>query len=155
VLQGYRRAYRLDTPSTFKNPLSHVVLGQGIGKFSPTMNRDKSKRRVHKDQLALAVRKNFNALGVTESDVIVDWLYKSKHQGTLAHIFLTRVRLLTTIQIKSSECASHRNGNDIASHRITLRIPSLHLRRFSTIPILGCGQHTLYIICMSIGLAFG
>jgi histone deacetylase complex subunit SAP30 len=37
---------------------------------------------VHKDQLALAVRKNFNALGVTESDVIVDWLYKSKHQGT-------------------------------------------------------------------------
>ncbi|KAF1913286.1 hypothetical protein BDU57DRAFT_522096 [Ampelomyces quisqualis] len=80
VLQGYRRAYRLATPSTFKNPLSHVVLGQGIGRFSPTMARDKSKRRVHKDQLALAVRKNFNALGVTEADVIVDWLYKSKHQ---------------------------------------------------------------------------
>lgn len=80
VLQGYRRAYRLDTPSAFKNPLSHVVLNQGIGRFSPTMARPKSKRRVHKDQLALAVRKNFNALGVTESDVIVDWLYKSKHQ---------------------------------------------------------------------------
>jgi hypothetical protein len=59
------------------------VLGQGIGRFSPTMAREKSKRRVHKDQLALAVRKNFNALGVTESDVIVDWLYKSKHQGSL------------------------------------------------------------------------
>jgi hypothetical protein len=81
VLQGYRRAYRLDTPSTFKNPLSHVVLSQGIGRMSPTMARAKSKRRVHKDQLALAVRKNFNALGVTESDVIVDWLYKTKHQG--------------------------------------------------------------------------
>ncbi|KAF9694003.1 hypothetical protein EKO04_007770 [Ascochyta lentis] len=80
VLQGYRRAYRLDTPSTFKNPLSHVVLGQGIGRMSPTMARAKSKRRVHKDQLAMAVRKNFNALGVTESDVIVDWLYKTKHQ---------------------------------------------------------------------------
>ncbi|KAH7064037.1 hypothetical protein BKA63DRAFT_177616 [Paraphoma chrysanthemicola] len=80
VLQGYRRAYRLDTPSTFKNPLSHVVLNQGIGRFSPTMARHKSKRRVHKDQLALAVRKNFNALGVTESDVIVDWLYKTKNQ---------------------------------------------------------------------------
>lgn len=81
VLQNYRRAYRLDTPSTFKNPLSHVVLGQGIGRFSPTMARPKQKRRVHKDQLALAVRKNFNALGVTEADVIVDWLYKTKHQG--------------------------------------------------------------------------
>lgn len=81
VLQGYRRAYRLDTPSTFKNPLSHVVLGQGIGRMSPTMARAKSNRRVHKDQLAMAVRKNFNALGVSESDVIVDWLYKTKHQG--------------------------------------------------------------------------
>jgi histone deacetylase complex subunit SAP30 len=30
----------------------------------------------------MAVRRHFNALGVTESDVIVDWLYKSKHQGT-------------------------------------------------------------------------
>ncbi|OAL48001.1 hypothetical protein IQ07DRAFT_514905 [Pyrenochaeta sp. DS3sAY3a] len=80
VLQGYRRAYRLDTPSAFKNPLSHVVLSQGVGRLSPTMARPKSKRRVHKDQLALAVRKNFNALGVSESDVIVDWLYKTKHQ---------------------------------------------------------------------------
>ncbi|KAH3915548.1 hypothetical protein HBI56_148690 [Parastagonospora nodorum] len=80
VLHNYRRAYRLDTPSTFKNPLSHVVLGQGIGRFSPTMAQPKSKRRVHKDQVAMAVRRHFNALGVTESDVIVDWLYKSKHQ---------------------------------------------------------------------------
>lgn len=46
------------------------------------MAREKSKRRVQKEQLALAVRKNFNALGVTESDVIVDWLYKSKTKGT-------------------------------------------------------------------------
>jgi len=48
------------------------------------MARAKSKRRVHKDQLAMAVRKNFNALGVSESDVIVDWLYKTKHQGAQA-----------------------------------------------------------------------
>jgi histone deacetylase complex subunit SAP30 len=86
VLHNYRRAYRLDTPSTFKNPLSHVVLGQGIGRFSPTMAQPKSKRRVHKDQVAMAVRRHFNALGVTESDVIVDWLYKSKHQGTARHV---------------------------------------------------------------------
>jgi hypothetical protein len=82
VLQGYRRAYRLDCPSSFKNPLSHVVLNQGIGRMSPTMSRPKSKRRVHKDQLGLAVKKSFNSQAVTESDVIVDWLYKSKHQGT-------------------------------------------------------------------------
>jgi hypothetical protein len=43
---------------------------------------------VHKDQLALAVRKNFNALGVTESDVIVDWLYKTKNQGKLARFVI-------------------------------------------------------------------
>ncbi|KAF2243024.1 hypothetical protein BU26DRAFT_437524 [Trematosphaeria pertusa] len=78
VLQGYRRAYRLETPSTFKNPLSHVVLNQGIGRFSPTMARPKAKRRVHKDQLALAVRKNFNAQGVSESDVITQLLYTAK-----------------------------------------------------------------------------
>ncbi|KAF2197528.1 hypothetical protein GQ43DRAFT_201602 [Delitschia confertaspora ATCC 74209] len=80
VLQGYRRAYRLDTPSTFKNPLSNVILGNGIGRYSPTMARPKSKRRITKDQLGLAVRKNFNALGVNEGDVIVDLLYKVKNQ---------------------------------------------------------------------------
>ncbi|KAF2180618.1 hypothetical protein K469DRAFT_639633 [Zopfia rhizophila CBS 207.26] len=80
LLQGYRRAYRLDTPSSFKNPLSHVILGNGIGRYSPTMARPKAKRRVPKDQLALAVRKNFNALGVNETDVIVDLLYKVKNQ---------------------------------------------------------------------------
>ncbi|KAF2271501.1 uncharacterized protein EI97DRAFT_437817 [Westerdykella ornata] len=80
LLQGYRRAYRLDTPSSFKNPLSNIVLGSGIGLCSPTMARPKSKRRVHKDQLAMAVRKNFNANGVNETDVLVDLLYKVKHQ---------------------------------------------------------------------------
>ena len=82
LLQGYRRAYHLDTPSAFKHPLSHIVLGNGIGRFSPTMARPKAKRRVQKEQLALAVRKNFNALGVNETDVIVDLLYKVKNQGT-------------------------------------------------------------------------
>lgn len=34
-----------------------------------------------KDQLALAVRKNFNALAIHESEVIVDFIYSVKHQG--------------------------------------------------------------------------
>lgn len=80
LLQGYRRAYRLDTPSSFKHPLSPVVLGSGIGKYSPTMARPVAKRRVPKEQLALVVRKNFNAASVNESDVIVDLLYKVKTQ---------------------------------------------------------------------------
>jgi histone deacetylase complex subunit SAP30 len=85
VLQGYRRAYHLDTPAAFKNPLSHVVLNQGIGRLSPTMARKKDKRRVKKEQLALAVRKNFNAQAVTETNCIVDWIYTVKNQGTSAH----------------------------------------------------------------------
>lgn len=124
VLQGYRRAYRLDTPSAFKNPLSHVVLSQGIGRLSPTMARPKPKRRVHKDQLALAVRKNFNALAVTESDVIVDWLYKSKHQGTDCEGTACMWRRLTLVQTKNSEFDLRRNGNKTNSIIHTLRCTS-------------------------------
>ncbi len=82
VLQAYRSAYRLDTPSSFKSPLSHIILNHSaIGKQSPTMAAKKSKRRVAKDQLALAVRKNFNALAVHENDVIVNTLYTARSQG--------------------------------------------------------------------------
>jgi hypothetical protein len=45
------------------------------------MARPKTKRRVPKEQLAMAVRKNFNALPVNETDVIVDLLYKVKNNG--------------------------------------------------------------------------
>jgi hypothetical protein len=81
LLQGYRRAYRLDTPSSFRNAGSHIVLGQGIGKLSPTMARPKAKRRVEKSQLSLAVRKNFNAQAVSETNCIIDWMYTVKNQG--------------------------------------------------------------------------
>ena len=45
------------------------------------MARQKAKRRVNKEQLALAVRKNFNALPVSENDVIVGLMYKARNQG--------------------------------------------------------------------------
>lgn len=120
LLQGYRRTYRLDTPSAFKNPLSHVILGNGVGRYSPTMARPKSKRRVQKDQLALAVRKNFNALGVSETDVIVDMLYKTKHQGTtqrdtessiISCLRFDRQRVsssIRTAEIEVESCIPHR-----------------------------------------------
>jgi hypothetical protein len=47
------------------------------------MARQNGQRRVSKEQLALTVRKNFNALPVNESEVIVDFLYKIKMKGTL------------------------------------------------------------------------
>lgn len=45
------------------------------------MARKKEKRRVAKDQLALAVRKNFNGAAVNEIDVVVDMVYKVRNQG--------------------------------------------------------------------------
>lgn len=45
------------------------------------MARKKDKRRVAKDQLALAVRKNFNGAAVNEIDVVVDMVYKVRNQG--------------------------------------------------------------------------
>lgn len=81
LLQDYRSSHRLEAPSAFKNPLGHAILGRGIGKYSPTMARKKNERRISKEQLATAVRKNFNALAVSESEVIVDLLYKVKMQG--------------------------------------------------------------------------
>ncbi|KAI9678432.1 MAG: hypothetical protein M1829_002030 [Trizodia sp. TS-e1964] len=79
VLHAYRQAYRLNTPSAFSNSFNRVVLSnRGIGRYSPTMARIKSRRRVSKEQLALSVRKNFNCLAITESEVIVDFIYKAK-----------------------------------------------------------------------------
>ena len=80
--------------------------------MSPTMARAKSKRRVHKDQLAMAVRKNFNALGVTESDVIVDWLYKTKHQGAQTVCEALKWPTLTNHQQTRSFAYDSRRNNE-------------------------------------------
>ncbi|KAK5009438.1 hypothetical protein LTR16_005454 [Cryomyces antarcticus] len=44
------------------------------------MARKRDKRRVGKEQLALAVRKNFNGSAVNENEVVVDLLYKVRAQ---------------------------------------------------------------------------
>ncbi|KAI9811406.1 MAG: hypothetical protein M1832_000896 [Thelocarpon impressellum] len=81
VLHAYRHAYRLPTPAAFASPLNQMVLSNpGIGRHSPTMARRLDRRRVGKDQLALAVRKNFNGLGIQEGEVVVDFLYKVRWQ---------------------------------------------------------------------------
>jgi hypothetical protein len=45
------------------------------------MARRKEFRRQTKDQLAGAVRKHFNGLGVQENDIIVDFLHKVRTQA--------------------------------------------------------------------------
>ncbi|KAF2094057.1 hypothetical protein NA57DRAFT_47194 [Rhizodiscina lignyota] len=84
LLHRYRHTYRLSSPSAFSNPISPIILsphiGLGIGKYSPTMARAKSKRRITKEQLALAVRKNFNAMAVDEAEVLADLYYSVGHQ---------------------------------------------------------------------------
>src|ERR1700761_7718248 len=86
LLNAYRVAHNLPTPAAFTSPLNQALLtNPGIGRRSPTMIRkEKEKRRVSKEQLAMAVRKNFNAAAVNEIDVVVDLLYKVKNQGESA-----------------------------------------------------------------------
>ncbi|KAF5018089.1 hypothetical protein F66182_9951 [Fusarium sp. NRRL 66182] len=83
VLHAYRREHRLSTPTSFSNPYCQWILSQpnGIGLHSPTMVRRRQARRQSKDQLALAVRKHFNGMGVQESDVIVDFISKIRHDS--------------------------------------------------------------------------
>jgi len=45
------------------------------------MARRKEQRRQSKDQLANAVRKHFNSMGIIENEVVVDFLYKVRWQG--------------------------------------------------------------------------
>jgi len=82
LLQDYRAAHKMDTPSAFKSFRNMCLLNSALGKQSPTMaGRKKSQRKVTKDQLALAVRKNFNGAAVNEVNVAVDLLYKVKNQN--------------------------------------------------------------------------
>jgi histone deacetylase complex subunit SAP30 len=82
LLQQYRAAHRMETPSAFNSIRNQFLLSNpGIGRQSPTMARRKTKRKVPKEQLALAVRKNDAA--VNEIDVMVDLLYKVRNQGML------------------------------------------------------------------------
>lgn len=82
LLGTYRHAHKLDTPPAFHSALNRALLtNPGIGRQSPTMARKRRDRKVAKDQLALAVRKNFNDAAVNEVQVAVDMLYKIRHQG--------------------------------------------------------------------------
>lgn len=81
ILHGYRYDYRLNTPAAFNKTYNQFVLSNSaIGRMSPTMARRKEQRRQGKDQLANAVRKHFNSMGIAENEVVVDFLYKVRWQ---------------------------------------------------------------------------
>ncbi|KAI9833502.1 MAG: hypothetical protein M1819_003660 [Sarea resinae] len=82
LLHAYRQAHSLPVPSSFSSAYNGMILSQpgSIGRYSPTMARRKEKRRVSKETLAMAVRKNFNGLAVQEGDVVVGFLYKVRFQ---------------------------------------------------------------------------
>ena len=82
LLNAYRVSHSLPSPAAFTSPLHQAILtNPGIGRHSPTMARKKENRRISREQLALAVRKNFNAAAVNEIDVVVDLVYKVRNQS--------------------------------------------------------------------------
>lgn len=82
VLHAYRQAHRLKTPSAFSSSFNQRILSRpGIGWSSPTMAVHKNRRRISKDNLALAVRKDFKDAMVHESEAITSFLYSVHNQG--------------------------------------------------------------------------
>lgn len=94
----------MDTPSAFKSPLNQALLtNPGIGRHSPTMARKRAQRKVSKDQLALAVRKNFNGAAVNEVNVMVDLLYKVRNQSEWHRLKCCGMRDPDAAQTKPSD----------------------------------------------------
>jgi len=82
LLDRYRLAHHLPVPAAFTSPYHLALLtNAGLGRQSPTMARRREKRRVAREQVALAVRKNFNGAAVSETDVVVEMVYKVRHRG--------------------------------------------------------------------------
>lgn len=83
LLNTYRITHGLPLPAAFTTPLHQALLSSpgSIGRQSPTMARRKDKRRISKDQLALAVRKHFNGAAVNENDVVTELVYRVRNRG--------------------------------------------------------------------------
>ena len=86
MLHAYRQAHRLNVPSAFSSQFNQRVLTRpGIAQSSPTMARHKDSRRISKEHLALAVRKDFNAAMINEPEAITSFIYAAHHQGCSCH----------------------------------------------------------------------
>ncbi len=58
------------------------------------MARRRDQRRQSKEQLANAVRKHFNGLGIQENEVVVDFLYKVRWQGESEQVEAKKLELI-------------------------------------------------------------
>ena len=73
------------------------------------MARHRARRRIGKDVLALAVRKDFNAAIVFESELITSFLYAVQNQGKHRERFGNQsTELFKLLQTKASVCDSSR-----------------------------------------------
>ncbi|KAI4229182.1 MAG: hypothetical protein L6R36_001031 [Xanthoria steineri] len=76
VLNAYRLLHRLRLPSAFGSGFNERVLGRaGVCRRSPTMIRHKARQKSNKEQMALAVKKDFNDAMINELDSIAIFLY--------------------------------------------------------------------------------
>ncbi|TQV96518.1 hypothetical protein V2A60_003090 [Cordyceps javanica] len=85
ALHAYRREHTLPSSTSFVSTFHQYILSEkaGVGLYSPTMARKRKARRQNKEQLALAVRKHFNGVGIQENDVIVDFISKIRHSKSV------------------------------------------------------------------------
>ncbi|KAL8742046.1 MAG: hypothetical protein Q9190_005409 [Brigantiaea leucoxantha] len=84
MLNAYRQAHRLGTPPAFGSSFNYRILSRrGIGQYSPTMARQKARRRINRDNLALAVKKDFNDAMASEPECITSFLYAVHNKGTV------------------------------------------------------------------------
>ncbi|KAL8659613.1 MAG: hypothetical protein Q9226_000318 [Calogaya cf. arnoldii] len=76
VLNAYRQLHRLPLPPTFGSGFNERILGRtGVCRRSPTMIRHKARRKTNKEQMVLAVKKDFNDAMINELDSITTFLY--------------------------------------------------------------------------------
>lgn len=100
----------------------------------------------------MAVRRHFNALGVTESDVIVDWLYKSKHQGMARSVAFDERAAANTRRRRVQ--SPIRTATEMIPHHITSHTHFAALTAFLHDTQVWQSSAYTTTTCMSIGSAF-
>lgn len=82
TLNAYRQMRHLQVPPAFGTAFNQRILCRSaISKRSPTMARHSSQRKISQEQLALAVKKDFNDAMISEPESITTFLYTIRNQG--------------------------------------------------------------------------
>ncbi|KAL8939877.1 MAG: hypothetical protein Q9211_002544 [Gyalolechia sp. 1 TL-2023] len=82
TLNTYRQLRRLQVPPPFGSAFNERILcRRGVGRRSPTMARHAQRRKISKEQLAVAVKKDFHDQMLNELESITNFLYSIRSQG--------------------------------------------------------------------------